>query len=79
MLRAADAALLLAPLALLAVYIMTARRGGPSRLVLTSLLAGIVLCGAGLAWYALHERLPAGSRYVPAQLRDGEVVAGHGG
>ena len=79
MLRAADGALLLAPLAILALYLMTARRGGPSRRAVAVLLAGVVLCGAGLAWYALDERLPPGSRYVPAQLRDGQVVPGHGG
>ena len=78
MLRAADAALLLAPLAILALYIMTARRGGPSRRAVAGLLALVVVCAAVLAWYALHERLPPGSRYVPAQLRDGQVVPGHG-
>lgn len=79
MLRVADGALLLAPLAILAIYIITARRGGPSRRTVASLLGGVALCGVWLAWYALHERLPAGARYVPAQFRDGQVVPGHGG
>lgn len=79
MLRIADAGVLLAPLAILALYIMTARRGGPSRGAMAVVFLGIVLCGAGLAWYGLRERLPPGSRYVPAQFEDGRVVAGHGG
>ena len=79
MLRVADGVVLLAPLALLALYLMTARRGGPSRGTLALLLTGLVLCGGILAWYALHERLPAGARYVPAQVRDGVLIPGHGG
>lgn len=78
MLRVADGAVFLAPLAILAIYIMTARRGGPSRGTLAALLTGLVLCGAMLAWYALHERMAPGTRYVPAHLEDGRVVQGHG-
>ena len=78
MLRLADGVLFVAPFAVLALYIMTARRGGPSRRAVAGMLALVVLCGAVLVWYALRERIPPGARYVPAQLRDGQVVPGHG-
>jgi len=35
--------------------------------------------GGGLAWFGVHERLPAGARYIPAELHDGRIVPGHAG
>ena len=50
---------------------------GPSPQMLGVILAALLLLGAGLACFGLHERDPAGTRYVPAQLRDGRIVPGH--
>ena len=81
MIRAAELALFLAPLAAYVLWRVTVARGqaGPSPRVLSAILVGLLIFGGGLAWFGVHERLPAGSRYVPAELRNGEIVPGHAG
>ena len=71
----------LAPVAGYALWRATLARGeGPSPRLLLGILAGLLLFGAGLVWFGLRgERLAPGERYVPAELRDGRVVPGHGG
>ena len=78
--RAAELALFFAPLAAYLLWRMTVRRGlpGPSPRALAAILAGLLALGAGLVWSSLRERHPASSRYVPAELRNGRVVPGHG-
>ena len=77
--RLAELALFLAPLGAYMLWRMTMTRGqpGPSPGVLSAILAGLLLFGAGLAWFAVQDREAPGSHYVPAQLRDGQVVPGH--
>lgn len=81
MIRAAELSLFFAPLAAYALWRVTAARwqAGPSPWVLSVILLGLLAFGGGLAWFGVHERLPAGARYVPAALRDGRVVPGHAG
>ena len=78
MLRLAELGFILVPLALLAIYIALARRGGPSRGLIATMILLVAAGEAGLGWYALRERLPAGARYVPAHMENGQVVQGHG-
>ena len=78
MLRLAELGFILVPLALLAIYLVLARHGGPSRGLIAAIVAMMVVGEAGLGWYALHERLPAGARYVPAHMENGRIVEGHG-
>lgn len=77
--RFVEVALFFAPLGAYALWRLAATRGqpGPAPAVLLAILAGLLLCGAGLAWFAVRERAAPGSRYVPAVLRDGRVVPGH--
>lgn len=77
--RLAELALFLAPLAAYVLWRMALRRGqpGPSPAVLSGILAGLLLFGASLAWLAVLDRDTPGSRYVPAQWRNGQVVPGH--
>ena len=76
--RFAELALFLAPLGAYALWRTTLARHGepPSSRALLGITAGLLLFGAGLAWFGVHERLPPG-HYVPAALRDGEIVPGH--
>jgi peptidoglycan/LPS O-acetylase OafA/YrhL len=80
MIRLGELALFFAPLAAYILWRITIRRGmpGPSRLMLTVILALLLLFGAGLAYFGVHERDPAGTHYVPAELRNGRIVPGHG-
>ena len=80
MIRLAELTLFLAPVAAYALWRVALQRGlpGPSPQTLALILAGLLLFGAGLAWLSLAERAPAGSRYVPAELRNGQIVPGHG-
>ncbi len=77
--RFVELLLFLAPLAAYALWRAAARRGepGPPPAVLSGILAGLLLTGAGLAWFAMTERDSPASRYVPAVLRNGQVVPGH--
>lgn len=77
--RFAELALFFAPLGAYVLWRVAATRGqpGPTPAVLTSILAGLVLCGAGLAWFAVSERGAPKSRYVPATFQNGQVVPGH--
>lgn len=81
MIRVAELALFFAPLAAYVLWRVTVARGqvGPSPKVLSFILAGLLVFGGGLAWLGLHERLPAGARYVPAEMHDGRIVPGHAG
>ena len=74
--RFIELALFLAPLAAYALWRMAVTRGqpGPPPAVLGATLAGLLVVGAGLAWFAVRERAPPGAHYVPATLRDGQVV-----
>ena len=80
MIRLAELSLFLAPLAAYLLWRITMQRGmpGPSRLTLILILAGLLLFGAGLAYLSVRERDPAGTHYVPAEVRDGRVIPGHG-
>ncbi len=80
MIRLAELSLFLAPLAGYALWRFALQRGmpGPSPPMLAAIFVALLLFGAGLAWVSLSERSPAGSHYVPAQVRDGEIVPGHG-
>ncbi len=77
--RFAELALFFAPLCAYALWRLAATRGqpGPTPAVLTGILAGLVLCGAGLAWFAVSERGAPRSHYVPATFQNGQVVPGH--
>ena len=77
MLRLAELALFLSPLAAYAIWRLTAGRGGPSMLVIATACVGLAALGAGLAWFALREAMPPGQRYVPAEMRNGRIVPGH--
>lgn len=81
MLRLLELLVFLAPLAAYVLWRVTLARGeGPPPRVLLGILAGLLLFGAGLVWFGLRgERLDPGERYVPAELRDGRIVPGHGG
>ena len=79
MIRAVEVALFLSPLLLFALWRRAASNGRalPNRAALVTMFAGLALLGAVLAWTGLHERHAEGSRYIPAQWRDGQVVPGH--
>ncbi len=78
--RWAETLLLLAPAALFLIWHRAALRGepGPSRATLALGSVGLLLFGAGLAWFGVHEHLPQGLRYVPARLEHGAIIQGHG-
>lgn len=80
MIRLGELALFFAPVAAYILWRVTIRRGrpGPSPQMLVAILASLMLFGAGMAYFGIHERDPAGTHYVPAELRNGRIVPGHG-
>lgn len=78
--RLTEGGLLAAPLVLLAIVLVLRARGQePSVRGIMLGFAALATLGAALAWFGTHaDVLPPGTRYVPAELRDGEVMPGHG-
>lgn len=77
MLRFAEFGLFLAPFALYAAWRLLGARATPW--LLWSGAAAVAVVAAVLIWYGLARSLPPGTRYVPAQLKGGTIVEGHGG
>lgn len=77
MLRLLEIALFLVPFAAFAGWRLLASTG-PSPAVLGIAAVAVVLLAALLLWTGVHGTLGRDNRYVPAQLRDGEIVPGHG-
>ena len=75
MLRLAEFGLFLVPFGLFLAWLLLER---VTRQI--AILAGtaFVLMAAGTLWYGLERRLDRDEVYIPAQLRDGEIVQGHG-
>ena len=79
MIRLAELMVFLAPLGAYLLYRRTIARGevAPSRQVLAGIAAGLLVFGAVLSWFGVHERLPPDARYVPARIENGRIVPGH--
>lgn len=76
MLRFAEIGLFLAPFVLYAAWrVLGARATGG---LIWGGAAVIVLLVASTIWFGLEHSMPAGTRYVPAQMQDGRIVSGHG-
>ena len=78
MIRLAELAVFLVPLAAFIVWRLALARGipGPPPRQLAVLFAVLLVLGAWLSVVAVRERLPPGE-YVPAQVIDGRIVPGH--
>jgi hypothetical protein len=77
MLRFAEVALLLAPLAAFLAWRLLDATGGPSNQLLISAAVAICVLAVILFWLVDTEGLRRGAVYVPAALEDGRVVQGH--
>jgi hypothetical protein len=77
MLRLAEFALLLAPLAAFIAWRLLDSSGGPSNFVLFSAAVAVCVIAAALFWLVDTEGLRRGTDYVPATLHDGRIVPGH--
>ena len=79
MFRLGEAFWALAPLlAIMLLYGVVYRRL-PSRRAVLLITVAETLLAAALIWQGTAEGLRPHERYVPAQVRDGAVVEGHGG
>ncbi len=76
MLRLTELALLLVPFAAFAFWRL-AGGGVPSAGLLGGAAAAMLLLAAALIWFANHETLGPGQRYVPAHVENGQVLPGH--
>ena len=76
MLRFAEIGFFLLPFVLYVVWRVLGPRATPALLGATAAL--LIVLAATLIWYGMKNSLPAGSRYVPAQLQEGKIVPAHG-
>jgi hypothetical protein len=78
MVRILELAIFLAPALAFLLWRVAVARGldGPPPRQIALIFAGLLALGAGLAWFAVEDRLPPGL-YVPAELVDGRIVQGH--
>jgi Family of unknown function (DUF6111) len=79
MLRLIDVAVFCAPFAVYLLWLRFSQQSGPSPAMLALTLAGLALLGAGLVYFGLEQRLAPNASYVPAQVVNGQIVAGHAG
>lgn len=79
MLRAGEAVMALAPLLAMALFYGIVYRRLPSRRAVLAITVAETVLAIALVWQGTTEGLRPHERYVPAQMRDGAVVEGHGG
>jgi hypothetical protein len=77
MLRVVEVGLLLAPFVAFVVWRVFDSSGGPSNLVLGLAALGVLVLAAGLFLLVGTEGLRRGQVYVPATVKDGQIVPGH--
>ena len=75
--RLTEVLLFLAPFAAFIAWWFSSGSGGPSRPVLIAAACTLVLRAGVLIWLRRERALPPGAAYVPAQLRDGQILPGH--
>ncbi len=78
MVRIAELAVFLAPLAAFLLWRAALARGlaGPGPRPLALIFTALILMCVGLIWLAERDSLPPG-RYIPAANVDGSIVEGH--
>lgn len=80
LLRLLEEATVLIPVGLYFLWRFTLGRGEPpSRRAVALIAAGVAALALMLFWLGTHDQGRPGVPYVPAQLRDGQVVPGHSG
>jgi hypothetical protein len=77
MLRYAEIGFFLLPFGLYAAWWVLGARATAGLVWATVGL--VIVLAAVTVWYGLERSLPAGTTYVPAELKGGTVVQGHGG
>lgn len=70
--------LLAAPALAFAAWWFLARRGGPSALLVTAAILGLVVTVSALVWLSERRSLGRSDVYVPAIWRNGHLIPGHG-
>ena len=75
MLRLAEIGFFLLPFLLYLAWRVLGTRATSGLLWASAAL--FVLMTATVIWYGMQNSLPAGSRYVPAEIRGGQIVPGH--
>lgn len=78
MIRFAELAVFLAPVAAFFLWRLALARGldGPPPRQLAFIFASLIALAAGLIFFAERDRLPPG-RYIPARMDNGQIVPGH--
>ena len=76
MLRFAEIGFFLVPFALYGAWWLLGARATTGLIWAAAVV--LVVLAATTIWYGMEHSLPAGTRYVPAQLHDGRSVSGHG-
>lgn len=81
LLRFLEEATVLVPVGLYFLWRFTLGRGeAPSRRAVALVAAGVAALALMLFWLGTHgDQGRPGAPYVPAQLRDGQIVRGHSG
>ena len=77
MLGVVETALFLVPIAVYAIWRVTAVQGGPSSRALIAGVTAVVILGASLVWYVRAERIDPTATYIPPRIEDGRLIPGH--
>lgn len=78
MLRLTEVALFLSPFLIFGFWWFSATRGFPSQATVAASAAALLLMLGCLLWFSQSRSIPEGETYVPAHVKDGRIVPGHG-
>lgn len=77
MLGLIETALFLVPIAIYAIWRVTAAQGGPSPRALIAGAVAVAILAASLFWFVREERIDPNVAYIPPKLQDGRLIPGH--
>jgi hypothetical protein len=76
-LRLLEVALFLVPFIAFGAWWWLAAGRGPSTMLVAAAAVAVIVLAVALVWFSGQDTLGPGKAYVPARVKNGEIVPGH--